>query len=224
MKKAKRVKVSLEAGSEKLDSKSLVIDTELIRYKWHSQDGSYPDYAKVIPTEFVAEARFDTREMLKATQSLSALWLDKENSIKLTITEGKVRLEAKEERGEAQVEAETSGQIGIGVNAKYLAQALKSLGGMAELKVKDPKSPMLFCVDGYRLLVMPMATEDTVKATRGEAKAEATPEATTEAEAKPKRKRKGKGEGEGEGAEAEAYEDEGVELHADETKEPVAVA
>jgi len=40
-----------------------------IRYKWGSTVGSYPDYEKLIPTEFVAEARFDTRDMLRASPS-----------------------------------------------------------------------------------------------------------------------------------------------------------
>jgi DNA polymerase III sliding clamp (beta) subunit (PCNA family) len=136
LKRAKRVKVGFENGGERLGSKSLVIDTEAIRYKWQSQDGNYPDYEKLIPTDFVAD--------------------------------GKVILEAKEDRGKAEIQAEASGEAEIGINAKYLAQGLKSLGGIAELKVKDAKSAMLFSVDDYRLVVMPMVIPESKTVTEAE--------------------------------------------------------
>ena len=186
-----------------------------------NQEGTYPDFEKVIPSEFDATATFDTKEALKASRSLVAIWYDdslkKEyRPITLMIGDGKVALEAKEDRGKAEIEADTSGEVKTAVSARYLAQALKACGGMVELKASPPSSPMMFCVDGYRLVVMPMATEDTVKATTKEAKGET--QATTEA--KPKRKGKAKAEAD-EVAEAEA---EGIELPSDEAKEPVEVA
>ncbi len=51
----------------------LVIDTELIRYKWVSVNGDYPDYSKLIPTEFNYLASFDTVEAIKAVNSLKAI-------------------------------------------------------------------------------------------------------------------------------------------------------
>ena len=116
--------------------------------------------------------------------------------------------------------SDTSGEVKTAVSARYLTQALKACGGMVELKASPPNSPMMFSVDGYRLLVMPMMTEDTVKRTTEQAVAVAEAEkaeATTEVKPKPKGKRKAK-------AEAVAEEDEGVELPPDEAKEPVAVA
>jgi DNA polymerase-3 subunit beta len=78
------------------------------------------------------------------------------------------------------------------VNGAYLRQALKAIGGMVELKVKDPQSPMLFSVDGYRLVIMPVAIGIGKK--DGESKPEAVAQAETEAEAvaEDKRKRKAK--------------------------------
>jgi len=220
LRKAKRIRLGFQNDGEKLDGKSLILDTELIRYKWQSQDGEYPDYEKVIPSDFVATATFDTKEASKASRSLTTIWYDDSlkreyRPITLTIGDGKVILEAKEDRGKAEIEADTSGEVKTAVSARYLAQALKACGGMVELKASSPSSPMMFSVDGYRLLVMPMATEDSVKA-NGDAIAQAekmAEQATTKA--KPKRKRKGK---------AEAKEDEGVELPPDEAREPVAVA
>jgi len=212
LKRARRVKVSFgeKADAEGgLIAKALVIDTEQISYKYRGEDGSYPDYEKVIPTEFVAEVRFDTREMLRASLSLGALYLDKQSPITLTIADGKVTLEAKEERGKAEVTAETSGEANIGVNAQYLTQALKALGGMAELKLKGAQNPMLFSVDGCRIAVMPVqipesraVAEAEKVAKEAEAKNEVTAESVAETgevsmtvavtEEKPKRKKKAK--------------------------------
>ena len=44
LRKAKRARVSFEPSGESLDGQSLTIDTELIRYKWVSVQGNYPDY------------------------------------------------------------------------------------------------------------------------------------------------------------------------------------
>jgi len=69
--RAKRVSVSFEAGGKTLDAMSLIIDTELISYKWASVNGQYPDYEKLIPTEFNCFASFDTVEAIKAVNSLA---------------------------------------------------------------------------------------------------------------------------------------------------------
>jgi DNA polymerase-3 subunit beta len=211
LRKAKRVRLGFEDRGERacpskegLDSKHLVIDTELIRYKWSSLSGNYPDYEKVIPTEFVAEARFDARDMLRASASLSALYLDKDTAIIIAIKGGMMRLSVKDEKGEAQIEAEAQGEAMTAVNGAYLRQALKALAGMVELKVKDPQSPMLFSVDGYRLVVMPVnigigavakpeavaPVEAVAQAEAVAEQAEAVAEGKAEIEDKPKRKRK----------------------------------
>jgi len=196
LRKAKRVKVSFEQKADEeggLLTKLLLIDTELIRYKFHSQDGEYPDYTKVIPSEFVATASFDTKAMMKASQSLLSSWYDDDTKplyrpLTLAISEGTVTVEAKEDRGKAVIEAEASGEGKVAVNGKYLLQALKACGGIAEVKIVNASSPILFSSNGYRCLVMPILSE--AKAPKAEAKAEANvvaeAEAIAEAEAKAK--------------------------------------
>jgi hypothetical protein len=69
---------------------------------------------------------------------------------------------------------------------------------MVELKLIDGKSPLLFTVDGYELVTMPMMTneppkpktEATEPVAKAVAEAEAVAEAKAKAEAKPKRSRK----------------------------------
>ncbi len=201
LKKAKRVRLGF---TEKEDNEGgfshryLVIDTELIRYKWVCHNGSYPDYEKLIPTEFMAEAHFDTREMLRAVASLGALSLDKGTTIILAAKDGMMALSVKDDKGVAQIEADVEGEAETAVDARYLAQALKALGGMAQVKVNATQAPILFTVDGYRLVVMPVVMPTTPKAVAEaeavakEAEAQAEGEAQKEVKPKPKRKRKTK--------------------------------
>lgn len=190
LKKAHRVRLGFEDSA-------LVIETEAIRYKWGSVSGTYPDYREVIPSEFVAVARFDTREMLKAGASLSALSLDRTSAISLSIKEGALVMSATDDRGQAQVEAEAQGEAETAISGAYLLQTLKALSGMVEMKVNTPQAPILFTVDGYRLVVMPVAikakavaeAEAVASEAEGEGEGEGEVEAQTE---KPKRKRKAK--------------------------------
>ena len=195
LRKAKRAKVSFETKADEeggLVTKLLIIDTELIRYKLSSQDGEYPDYEKVIPSEFVATASFDTKAMMKASQSLLSFWYDDDTKplyrpLTLAISEGTVTIEAKEDRGKAVIEAEASGEGKVAVNGKYLLQALRTCGGIAEIKMVNASSPILFSSNGYRCVVMPILTEPPKAEAPAEPKAKRTkgkkPKAVAEAEA-----------------------------------------
>jgi DNA polymerase-3 subunit beta len=231
LRKAKRVKVSFEQKPDSdnggLLAKSLVIDTELIKYSLPSQEGSYPDYDKVFPSDCIASASFDTKEALKACQSLLAIWFDDNTKglfrpLTLTVANNKVTIEAKEDKGSMVVSAETSGEAKIAVAGNYLIKALRACGGIAEMKLASSKLPITLSVDGYRCLAMPMllpeskaVAEAEAVAKEAEAKAEAETETETKAEAKPKRKGKRK-------ARQPEVEPEEV-AEPEETREPVAV-
>jgi DNA polymerase-3 subunit beta len=121
-------------------------------------------------------------------------------------------LSSPDDKGRAVMPADIEGEVNrVRIDGKYLADALKACSGMVDLKLTDGKSPVLFQVDGYQLVTMPMLTNaETPKAETAPAEekpaeeAEATPtedteatEAVAEAEAitkaeKPKRKHKAK--------------------------------
>ena len=185
LKRAKRARVSFEAGGESLDGMSLIIDTELIRYKWVSVNGDYPDYQKLIPTDFHTFASFDTVEAIKAVNSLKVLADAKAYPIDLTIGDDKIVMANPDDKGLAELSADTDGQGKVRVDGQYLAEALRACGGMVDFKLTSPLSPMLFSSNGYQLVVMPMMTD---KAQKAEA------EQPTE-QAEPKAKGKGKGKG-----------------------------
>jgi DNA polymerase-3 subunit beta len=161
IKRARRVRMALEANG---DGTSLIVDTELIRYRWRGSEGSFPDYEKLIPDSFNASISIETGEALRAVGSLKALADDKGHAVDVIVGDGKVTLTSPDEKGSTEIAADTQGEVKIRVNGKYLAEALKACGGMAELKVVDGSSPMLFSSNGYKLVVMPMLTSDSRKA------------------------------------------------------------
>jgi len=174
LRRAKRARVSFEPSGESLDGMSLIIDTELTRYKWVSVNGQYPDYEKLIPTEHNCFASFDTVEAIKTTNSLKALSNGKDYPIDLTIGDGKIVMANPDDKGQAELVADTDGEVKIRVDGGYLAQALKACGGMVDFKVTSPSSPMLFSANGYQLVVMPMLTAESQSKGKQEAEAEPT--------------------------------------------------
>ena len=178
LRRAKRARIGFEPNGS-LDGKNLVLDTELIRYKWQGVNGSYPEWQKLIPTEFKVTAHLDAVEALKALQSLKAIADNpKAYPIDITIGDGKIVMANPDDKAQAEVKADADGEMYVRVDGSYLAQVLKAFGDMVDFRLSSPTSPMLFTADGYQVVVMPMVSE---KAKEYEAKAEAE-QATTEGE------------------------------------------
>ena len=206
LRKAKRACIGFEKSGDTLDGMSLIIDTEAIRYKWRGADGQFPDYGKLMPTEFNTVAHLDTVEAVKAIASLKVLADSKSYPIDITLDNGFVVMANSEDKGQTAIPADVEGKpVKVRIDGSYLAQALKACGGMVDFKLANAYSPTLFTADGYQLVVMPMMTNETSEqAKRDRAEAEATTtepaEPVTEAEAiaeaeavteeKPKRSRK----------------------------------
>lgn len=204
LRKAKRVRLGFEKNGDSLEGMSLIIDTEAIRYTWCGADGQFPDYEKLIPTEFNTVAHLDTVEAIKAVNSFRALSDNpKDYPIDLTIGEGKIVMANPDNKGETMIPADTDGQGYVRVDGRYLADVLKACGGMVDFKLANAYSPMFFTADGYQLVVMPIMSakaEEQAKQDREAKAAQAQSEPSGEAEAvaeaeeivkaKPKRSRK----------------------------------
>jgi len=213
LRRAKRARISFEPSGESLDGINLILDTELIRYKWTGAQGNYPDWQKLIPSDFTAIAHFDSVEALKAISSLKVLADSKAYPIDLTLDGGYITLANSEDKGQAVIPADVEGKpVKVRIDGGYLAQALKACGGMVDFKLTNAYSPTLFTIDGYQLVVMPMMTSESTEAMKRDreakeaeltttepaepevskavAEAEAIAQAKAKAEAKPKRNRK----------------------------------
>ncbi len=205
LRKAKRVRLHLDKAGDTLDGMALLIDTEVARYKFVSAEGQFPDYGKVIPTEFTCTAHLDTQEALKAVMALKATADNpKGYQIDLTIGGGQMIMANPDERGEVVVKADSGdGEAYIRINGEYLASAMTACGGMVDFNLSKSYSPVLFGSEGFMVVIMPVmsqkANEQQREDTEGK-EAEATaeqpepeamaeqPEAEATAE-KPKRRR-----------------------------------
>jgi hypothetical protein len=177
LKRAKRARISFETRGE-LEVGDLVLDTDLIRYKWTSVNGSFPDWGPLIPSDPKTTCHLDTVEAVKAIGALKALADDKGYAVDLAIGEGKVIIANPDNRGQSEVNADIDGEaVSIRLNGGYLVQTLKACGGMVDMKITNANSPVLFTTNGYKLVMMPMATGEAAKST------EAKPDVVAQAEA-----------------------------------------
>lgn len=204
LKRARRVRLGIVKDSDTdtdggLEVNRLTIDTELVSYKLSGQDGEYPNYTNVLPSEYMANASFDTKGAIAASQNLLALWHDDQikpmrEPLTLTIGEGKLTIEAKDGIGQAEIEAETDGQGQVSVDGKYLVESLKACGGIVNFAISGSITPMAFNADGYFALVMPVAPKATeTSETQGQEQVPEGEGQASEAQSQGKGKRKGKG-------------------------------
>jgi len=133
-----------------------------------------------------------------------------------------------DDKGQAEIPADTQGEGKVRIDGSYLADALRACGGMVELKLTDGKSPMLFTAPDYELVVMPMLTSESQKPEDKAEQAEAEPAELTEPEAETTEVETAEVEGEeAETAEAVAEAEaitEKPKRKRSKAKEPVAVA
>ncbi len=176
---AKRARVGIEDGK-------LIVDTDAIRYALDTLEGHYPDYQKLIPSEFKARASFDSAEAVKAIVGVVAS-ASKEKTFAVDLytvpDKGAVIFHATDLHAEAEVPAVVDGQFHTRLDGRYLLAALKSCGGIVELAGTNSYSPVLFTVEGLRVVVMPMLTAQSAedqKRDKATAEATAQPEAGTD--------------------------------------------
>ena len=213
LRKAKRVRLRFDKAGDTLDGMALFIDTEIARYKFVSADGQFPDYGKVIPSEFTCMAHLDTQEAAKAVHALKATTENpKDFSVDLTIGEGQMIMANTDEQGQVIVKADADSEAYIRINGDYFADVMRAFGGMVDFSLSTAYSPMMFVSDGFRVMVMPVmshkATEQQkadseakaeqpeaeptaaeLEAIEAEAIADVIDEAIDETEEKPKRQR-----------------------------------
>jgi len=186
LRKAKRVRVTFDKAGETLDGMALFIDTEVARYKFVGVDGQFPDYEKLIPTEFTCHAHLDTQEAVKAVHALKATSDNpKSYPIDLTIGGGHMIMANPDEKGEVIVKADSGDEFAyVRIDGSYLADVMRAFGGMVDFNLSKPYLPMLFSADGFQVVVMPMMSNRANEEQRADSKAEeATTEPTAEVEA-----------------------------------------
>lgn len=130
-------------------------------------DGAFPNYEKIIPTDFSASIVFDREELLKAVKICSIFARDSANIIKLSLSQNQIIVSSKSPSlGEntVTVEASLKGEENeIAFNSRYL---LDVLSGIEEkelvFEMTGPLNPGVFKIKddtSYLHLIMPVRVQ-----------------------------------------------------------------
>src|SRR5688572_1885745 len=127
-------------------------------------DGTFPDYARVIPTGNDKELVVDKKEFEAAVDRVSTVSSERGRAVKLSLSGGKLVLSVTNpDSGSATEELEVeydADPIDIGFNSRYLLDIAAQLDGEAAvLKLADPGSPTLIQdkdAKGALYVLMPM--------------------------------------------------------------------
>jgi DNA polymerase-3 subunit beta len=127
-------------------------------------DGTYPNYAQVIPSKSSTTIRVPTAELTQTVRAVSLFARDSANVIRLrTQGSGLVLSATTNEVGDskAEVNAKVDGsEIQIAFNARYILDALAVVGSdEVELQFDGPLSPGLIRTPGsedYMYVIMPI--------------------------------------------------------------------
>jgi DNA polymerase-3 subunit beta len=111
-------------------------------------DGTFPDYARVIPVGNDKELMIDRREFAAAVDRVSTVSSERGRAVKLALTAGKLTLSVTNpDSGSATEELEVgydAEALDIGFNSRYLLDIAAQIDGDAVvLKLADPGSPTL---------------------------------------------------------------------------------
>ena len=127
-------------------------------------DGTFPDYARVIPAGNDKELVVDKKDFEAAVDRVSTVSSERGRAVKLSLSSGKLMLSVTNpDSGSATEEIEVeygSEPLDIGFNSRYLLDIAAQLEGeSAVLKLADPGSPTLIQdreAKGALYVLMPM--------------------------------------------------------------------
>jgi DNA polymerase-3 subunit beta len=151
------VAVELSAGKIRFTIGNVVLTSKLI-------DGTFPDYARVIPANNDKSLIVDKKDFEAAVDRVSTVSSERGRAVKLSITGGRLVLSVTNpDSGSATEEIEVEYEadpLDIGFNSRYLLDIAAQIEGeVAVLKLADPGSPTLIQdkdAKGALYVLMPM--------------------------------------------------------------------
>lgn len=151
------VKVSVSEAKLSVTAGPTCLLTKLI-------EGSFPDYARVIPQGGSRMAVVDADALSAAADRVSTVSGERGKAVRLSFAGTSLKLEVKNpDAGDAEeeVQAEFEGEpLEIGFNARYLAEALRAVAAdTIRIRLDDPGSPAVMTSAAsadHLVVVMPM--------------------------------------------------------------------
>jgi DNA polymerase-3 subunit beta len=135
------ITIELSPGKIRFSIGDAVLTSKLI-------DGTFPDYARVIPTSNDKELVVDKLEFEQAVDRVSTVSSERGRAVKFSLSSGKLLLSVTNpDSGSATEELEVeygAEPLDIGFNSRYLLDIAAQLDSEAAvLKLADPGSPTL---------------------------------------------------------------------------------
>ena len=152
-----RAVLAIRAGRSRFTLGDVVLTSKLI-------DGTFPDYARVIPVGNDKELSVDKKEFEAAVDRVSTVSSERGRAVKLSLNAGRLVLSVTNpDSGSATEEIEVeyaSDPLDIGFNSRYLLDIAAQIEGEAAvLMLADPGSPTLIQdkeAKGALYVLMPM--------------------------------------------------------------------
>jgi DNA polymerase III subunit beta len=151
------IAIELSSAKIRFSIGDVVLTSKLI-------DGTFPDYARVIPSGNDKELVVDKKDFEAAVDRVSTVSSERGRAVKLSLSSGKLILSVTNpDSGSATEEIEvdySADPIDIGFNSRYLLDIAAQLDGeVAVLRLADPGSPTLIedkDAKGSLYVLMPM--------------------------------------------------------------------
>ena len=127
-------------------------------------DGKFPDYQRVIPTNYDKSIALDRDALLRALQRAAILSNEKFRGVRWMLTKDSLRISCsnnEQEEAQEELEVEFGGEpLDVGFNVTYLLDVLNNVpAGNVLCAFGDANSSMLITLPGrddFRYVVMPM--------------------------------------------------------------------
>lgn len=126
-------------------------------------DGTYPDYRKLIPSNFSVQAEADKNELLSAVKISSLFARESAGSVVIAVSDNKIEINSiASQVGEnsATADAKTTGEGNITLNARYLLDGLNAIDSdKITIGFNDKLEPFILKgveKDDYIHVVMPL--------------------------------------------------------------------
>jgi DNA polymerase-3 subunit beta len=127
-------------------------------------DGKFPDYQRVIPSNYEKHIALDRDELQRALQRAAILSNEKFRGVRWMLTKDSLRISCsnnEQEEAQEELEVEFSGDpLDVGFNVTYLLDVLSNVPpGKVTCSFGDANSSMLITLPGrddFRYVVMPM--------------------------------------------------------------------
>ena len=151
------IAVELSSGKIRFTIGNIVLTSKLI-------DGTFPDYARVIPANNDKTLTVDKKDFEAAVDRVSTVSSERGRAVKLALSSGRLVLSVTNpDSGSATEELEvdySADPLDIGFNSRYLLDIAAQIEGeVAVLKLADPGSPTLIQdkdAKGALYVLMPM--------------------------------------------------------------------